>query len=133
MAFQHRVSFVTLASSNLDRLVEFYQYLFGFSPTLYMPQKYAEFQLSGLRLGIFQPQLDNISEFAAFSSGQMSLCFEVDNLEDAIQAVEIVYTSLSIASGDRLIMGKIMAASHGREIYAYDIDGNRLILHEANS
>ncbi len=133
MVFRHRVLFVTLASSNLDRLVEFYQYLFGFPPTLHMPQRYAEFQLSGLRLGIFQPQSDNISEFVASSSGKMSLCFEVENLEDAMKAIELAYTSLAIAPGDRQIMGNVITASHGREIYAYDMDGNRLILHEANS
>ncbi|MBD0267928.1 MAG: VOC family protein, partial [Cyanobacteria bacterium Co-bin8] len=28
--------------------------------------------------------------------------------------------------------GPVMIASHGREIYAYDPDGNRLILHQSH-
>ncbi|MGL4621884.1 MAG: VOC family protein, partial [Chroococcidiopsis sp.] len=30
-------------------------------------------------------------------------------------------------------LGQIVTASHGREIYAYDPDGNRIILHQAKN
>lgn len=133
MALQYNVSFVTLASSNLDQLVAFYQCLFGLPPTLYVSKKYAEFQLLGLRLAIFQPQSENASEFMASRSGKVSICLDVKNLEHAIEAIEAAYESLSIEPGDRPTMGKIMTPSHGREIYAYDMDGNRLLLHEASS
>ena len=130
MALDLTGSFVTLASLKLDVLVEFYTHLLGFPPILYLPNRYAEFQLPGLCLGIFQPSLNQAAEWMAPSSGGMSLCLEVDHLEQAMAAVEAAYVALSIAPGDRPIVGKVMAPSHGREVYAYDLDGNRLILHE---
>jgi hypothetical protein len=52
----------------------------------------------------------------------MSLCVEVADLDAAIaRLVAIGYPP----------PGDMLTASHGREIYAYDPDGNRLILHEA--
>lgn len=120
-AFQCRAVFVTLVDGAEATLVQFYQQLFGQAPHPYIPQVYAEFQLPGLRLGIFQPKATHQPEFAASSSGGMSLCLEVENLERAI---------------DRLVQlgcpppGTIIAAAHGREVYAYDPAGNRLILHE---
>lgn len=130
MALQVTISFVTLASLKFNVLVEFYIHLFGFSPTPYLPNRYAEFQLPGLKLGIFQPQLDQSTEWIAASSGGMSLCLEVENLDQAMTAVEAAYAALSIEPGARPILGPVMTPSHGREVYAYDTDGNRLILHE---
>ncbi len=54
----------------------------------------------------------------------MSLCLEVSNLEDAIAHLKTLGYPPP---------GNISIASHGREIYAYDPDGNRLILHQNNS
>ncbi|EKQ68223.1 Glyoxalase/Bleomycin resistance protein/Dioxygenase superfamily [Leptolyngbyaceae cyanobacterium JSC-12] len=56
-----------------------------------------------------------------FSSLGMSLCLEVENLEGAIAHL----TQLGYPPP-----GEILTASHGREIYAYDPDGNWLILHQ---
>jgi hypothetical protein len=53
----------------------------------------------------------------------MSLCLEVSDLEDAIAHI----TALGFPPP-----GEILTASHGREIYAYDPDGNRLILHQSH-
>jgi hypothetical protein len=54
----------------------------------------------------------------------MSLCLEVANLDQAIARL----THLGYPPP-----GPILTASHGREIYAYDHDGNRLILHQASA
>lgn len=88
----------------------------------YQPDRYAEFQLPGLRLGIFKPRADQVDQFSAASSGGMSLCLEVVDLEGAIAHL----TALGYAPPEPML-----TASHGREVYAYDPDGNRLILHQS--
>ncbi|AFY33694.1 glyoxalase/bleomycin resistance protein/dioxygenase [Calothrix sp. PCC 7507] len=114
-------AFVTLASFNFACLVNFYTDLLKQNPTTIIPNIYAEFQISGLRLGIFQPKPTHASEFETIAKSKISLCLEVSNLEDAIAQL----TTLGYPPP-----GKIAIASHGREIYAYDPDGNRLILHQ---
>lgn len=122
MSLSYTTAFIALADRKGNSLVRFYQHLFGQAPTVYIPDVYAEFQLLGLRLGIFQPKEGHQIEFSASSSGSMSLCLEVDSLEQAIDCLR----SLGYPPP-----GKVTIASHGREIYAYDPAGNRLILHEA--
>ena len=113
--------FVALADRQDAALVTFYRQLFG-EPTTAIPNLYAEFQLPGLKLGIFQPKASHQEEFDRCSSGSMSLCIEVEQLETAIEHLRCLGFPPP---------GEIMIASHGREIYAYDPAGNRLILHEA--
>ena len=84
---------------------------------------YAEFQLSGLRLGIFQPSKGNEAEFANSLNSKMSLCFEVRDLDGAIAHL----TNIGYPPP-----GEVVIASHGKEVYAYDPDGNRLILHQSS-
>lgn len=120
--FIFREAFVTLATLHLDATMAFYKALFGSDPQVYIPDIYAEFLLPGLKLGIFQPNAENYHEFAAHGKSKMSLCFEVENLEAAIAHL----TALGYPPPNQP-----MTASHGREIYAYDPDGNRLILHQA--
>lgn len=115
---------VTIATPDLAALVDFYQNLLQQSPQVYLPKKYAEFQLSGLKLGIFCPKASYQAEFAQNQSGAMSLCLEVENLETAIATL----THLGYPPP-----GNIETASHGREIYGYDPAGNRLILHQSSS
>ncbi len=115
-------AFVAIANSPDQALVPFYQALLGDSPTVHVPQVYSEFQLPGLRLGIFNPKSDHQFEFSAAAPGPMSLCLEVENLERAIAHL----ASLGYAPPD-----PIQSASHGQEVYAYDPSGNRLILHQA--
>ncbi|MBH8573194.1 VOC family protein [Nostocaceae cyanobacterium CENA369] len=122
MVFQYTDAIVTLATINLDDLVNFYTKLFGQKPASFIPNVYAEFQLTGLKLGIFQPQKSHESEFENSAKSQLSLCLEVSNLSDAIAHL----TNLGYPPP-----GEISIASHGKEIYAYDPDGNRLILHQA--
>ncbi len=112
---------VTIASINFDRVVEFYTQFLGLTPDQYIPNVYAEFPMPGLRLGIFCPKSSNQDEFGHSSQSGMSLCLEVVSLEDSInELAQLGYPPL----------GQITTAAHGREIYAYDPDGNRLILHQ---
>jgi hypothetical protein len=95
--------------------------MLGLSPQPYIPGVYAEFQLPGLRLGIFSPSQNHQSEFIHQAKTAMSLCLEVSSLEAAIAHLnELGYPP----------PGDMITASHGREIYAYDPSGNRLILHQ---
>jgi predicted enzyme related to lactoylglutathione lyase len=111
--------FITLVDPDGETLGRFYSQLFGLEPAVYIPSVYTEFLLPGLRLGIFKHQEKHAAEFAG--TGGMSLCVEVDDLEEAIAQ----FTALGYPPP-----GEIAIASHGREIYAYDPLGNRLILHE---
>ncbi len=113
---------VTIASVNFDQIVDFYTQLLGSVPQPYIPQVYAEFLVADLRLGIFAPKSSNRSEFGQPSNSGMSLCLEVDSLERSID---------SLAQLGYPPPGQITTAAHGREIYAYDPDGNRLILHQS--
>lgn len=116
--------FVTLATQRLNQLVDFYQQLFQQEPTVYREAVYAEFSFPGLRLGIFCPDETQAGEFATDRAGRMSLCLEVGDLDRAIaQFSELGYPP----------PGPILSPSHGREVYAYDPDGNRLILHQSRS
>ncbi|MGF1935816.1 MAG: VOC family protein [Nostoc sp. ChiQUE02] len=124
MAFQYTNAFVTIGSVNCEELVNFYTRFLEQKPVLLIPNVYAEFNLVSMRLGIFKPKNTNESEFEAMynAKSKISLCLEVSNLEDAIAHL----TALGYPPP-----GNISIASHGREIYAYDPDGNRLILHQA--
>jgi catechol-2,3-dioxygenase len=114
--------FVALASSQLSRQTAFYRQFLQTEPTL-STATYTEFRVRGLRLAIFVPKAGNEAEFAA-AGGAMSLCLEVQNLANAIAHLQTLgYPPL----------GDIMNTSHGPEIYAYDPDGNRLILHQSQS
>ncbi|MBN4002866.1 VOC family protein [Nostoc sp. LPT] len=122
MVFQYTNAFVTIASVNCENLVNFYTKLLEQKPVLLIPNVYAEFNLVSMRLGIFKPKNTNESEFEVIAKSKISLCLEVSNLEDAIAHL----TALGYPP-----LGDISIADHGREIYAYDPDGNRLILHQA--
>jgi predicted enzyme related to lactoylglutathione lyase len=124
MVLRCNTAFITLATPHLAALVQFYSQLLDQAPQPWIPEVYAEFHLSALRLGLFQPKPHHQSEFTAPSSGGMSLCLEVENLEDAIAQ----FTALGCPPP-----GPVITASHGREIYAYDPDGNRVILHQGHS
>jgi catechol 2,3-dioxygenase-like lactoylglutathione lyase family enzyme len=123
MSLQITDSLVTLASTNLEKLVIFYTDLLSQQPIKYIPNVYAEFQLPGIKLGIFKPKDTHKGEFVNASQSKMSLCLEVNNLENAIAHL----THLGYPAN-----GEITTASHGQEIYIHDIDGNRIILHQGN-
>jgi len=112
-------AFVTLSATD-DRLVEFYEKLFARAPDPHIPGTYAEFQLERLRLAIFYPKPENQPEFADSTRSGMSLCLDVADLEAAIARCQDLGARVSA----------VTVASHGREAYAYDPAGNRLILHQ---
>lgn len=130
----------TLASRQHDLLVTFYEQLFQQKPLIYRPNVYAEFKLPDLRLGIFQPQKrqvmgsnstfnDNSFDLAGENQKfpgihPVSLCLEVQTLELAIE---------HLGSLGYPPPGEIRIASHGREIDAYDPEGNWLILYQSVS
>jgi predicted enzyme related to lactoylglutathione lyase len=116
-------AFLTIASVNFDAVVDFYTQFLEVTPKPYLPSIYAEFPIAGIRLGIFCPKFTNRDEFAHPRQSGMSLCLEVENLEDSIDKLAQLGYPPS---------GKITIASHGREIYAYDPEGNRLILHQSS-
>ena len=122
MSFTYNKAFVTIATSNSRSLVKFYCQLLALQPNPNIPEVYAEFQLKELRLGIFQPKASCQSEFAHSLGSSMSLCLEVSDLEEAIAHLQNMGYPPP---------GEIITASHGREIYAYDPMGNRLILHQS--
>lgn len=112
---------IAIATLQLDSLTDFYTKLLQQSPHPYQPQKYAEFQLNGLRLGIFQVKLERWEEFRNAEQSRISLCLEVEDLYQAItHLTQLGYPPPS----------SVIKASHGLEIYAYDPDGNRIILHQ---
>jgi predicted enzyme related to lactoylglutathione lyase len=113
--------FVAIATNNIQILVDFYSQLFQKQVTVYQPAIYAEFELEKLRIGIFSPKIEHQQEFNNLGSS-MSLCIEVENLEQAIATL----TKMGCPPS-----GKVITASHGQEIYAYDPAGNRLILHQS--
>lgn len=123
MALHYTTAFITLATSNFESVVRFYGQLLSQKPHPYQPGRYAEFQLLGLRLGIFQPQTTHQEEFSNSTGSGLSLCLEVEHLDEAIAFL----TSMGYPPP-----GTINIASHGREIYSYDPDGNRLILHQSS-
>ncbi len=115
--------FVTLADPDGQTLTHFYTQLFNQPPAQIIPQVYAEFHLPGLKLGIFKPKQTHQVEFSNSHHSGMSLCIPVDSLETAIAHL----TTLGHPPP-----GEIIQAPHGREIYAYDPLGNRLIFFQPN-
>jgi predicted enzyme related to lactoylglutathione lyase len=110
-------AFVALAAPNFDPLVQFYRQLLEQEPTIDRPGIYAEFQLPGLKLGIFHPKVAPPTAPSGFS-----LCLEVEDLDSAIAH----FSAIGFPP-----VGPILTASHGREIYAHDPNGNCLILHQS--
>jgi predicted enzyme related to lactoylglutathione lyase len=125
MSLTLTTALLTIAAQDFQALVEFYQQLLGQNPAVLMPNTYAEFHLPGVIFGIFQPKIQNPKSKIQNSPGSptasnMALCLDVANLEVAIaHLTQLGYPPL----------GDIRIASHGREIDAYDPEGNWLILH----
>jgi len=122
MSFLYSAALVTLAHLSNEVLVKFYTKFLDLEPNPYIPNTYAEFQLPGLRLGIFKPKDSHKSEFSGIGKNGMSLCLEVSDIEIAIARIWTLGCPPP---------GEIITASHGREIYAFDPAGNRLILHQS--
>lgn len=125
MVFSMIDAFVTLGVTEFSKVINFYSQFLNQEPQPFIPNVYGEFRFpGGLRLGIFQPKAEHFSEFSNSYQSGMSLCLEVESLESAIDHLTAIGYPPS---------GEITLASHGREIYAYDPAGNRLILHQSIS
>jgi predicted enzyme related to lactoylglutathione lyase len=115
-------AWVTIAVADFDRSCQFYQRWLDQTPQAIIPGHYAEFHIADLRLGIYRsrpherPTTPEPSPFPP-----VSLCFAVENLATAIAHL----TQLGYPPPDTII-----TAPHGQELYAYDPDGNRLILYQ---
>ncbi|ANV86695.1 glyoxalase [Picosynechococcus sp. PCC 7117] len=115
--------FVAIAADPWQEVVDFYRGLLNDEPASYSQDRYAEFRILGLKIGIFQLSPQHQAEFTG-TSGALSFCLEVDDLEEAIATVQALGGAIN---------GEISTASHGRECYAYDPAQNRLILHQSNA
>jgi catechol 2,3-dioxygenase-like lactoylglutathione lyase family enzyme len=122
--FHYREAFIALGTSNFDRSVQFYRQLLSQEPSPYLTDVYGEFRLINLKLGVFCPKESHSGEFGDSRGSGMSICLEVESLEQAIEHL----SKIGYPPG-----GEISHASHGREIYIYDPDGNRLILHQSTA
>lgn len=125
MTWSCKSAFVTLSSSNFAALVQFYRSFLLQEPVLLRPDIYAEFHLPDLRLGIFKPKFathpqPSSSKAQGVQRG-IAICLEVADLEKTIA---------HLTAMDYPPPGEIKTASHGREIDAFDPDGNWLILHQ---
>ena len=120
MNFNYSDVFIVISGSDIQVLTDFYSQLLQKTPDIYRPAIYTEFRLRKLRIGIFKPKLERQKEFEN-SNSAMSLCFEVEDLDTAIATLNKLGSPV----------GKIIEASHGKEVYAYDPAGNRLIIHQS--
>ena len=151
MPLNHTAALFAIATPHFERLVDFYKALLTQEPTVYTPNVYAEFQLPGVKLGIYRPKVEfgvtpTLREAKATETlRERSLEFGVEALDSKLSTLdpalsprtslclEVVNLAAAIAHMTELgypPIGAILTASHGREIYAYDPDGNRLILHQ---
>ncbi len=112
---------LALATLNLELITQFYTTVLNQEPRVFQSNLYAEYDLPGLRLGIFQTLGSRWPEFSQPRNSPLSVCLYFEDLEAAIMHL----TQLGYAPP-----GQIQEASHGREVYAYDPDGNRLILYQ---
>jgi catechol 2,3-dioxygenase-like lactoylglutathione lyase family enzyme len=111
---------MTIATSHWQQSIAFYQTLLGLDPHAHQPDRYAEFRLPDLTLVLYSPKSQEQSHPDPYPS--LSLCLYVQDLDQAAT----ILTSMGQAD---LVM---QTSSHGREIYAADPDGNRVILYEPN-
>ncbi|NJM46152.1 MAG: VOC family protein [Alkalinema sp. RU_4_3] len=112
-------AFVTLAAPQWDRSIAFYSQLLAQEPEGLQTDRYGAFDLGGWKLAIYRPKLEEQEPPAAYPT--LSLCFQVPNLDETL-----VY----LATLNMEDPGPIQQVSHGREVYLYDPDGNRIILYE---
>ena len=132
---KYKELFVAIAVQQWEPMVQFYRDILQQSPQPCIPNSYAEFIAGGLKLGLFLPKVSHQSEFSQPTQSAISLCLEVEDLEQSCGTIDAAYDALEaigyVEATGHCRYGAIAIASHGRECYAYDPDGNRLILHEA--
>ena len=116
---QYQEAFLAIAARDVEALVGFYCQLFDEEPHVRIPGTYASFRRPGLRLDLFRPAADRAFEFSGERSA-IALCLQVPDLDAAIARLQVFGA----------IVGAAIEASHGREAYAYDPEGNRTIIYQ---
>lgn len=111
---------MSVATPNLPQLRQFYHDLLQVDPVAILGESYVEFQLPGLRLGLYHSAHP---EFQAHPGGSISLCLQVNSLDRILKS-----TCLSSQS-----VSEIRVAFHGREVDIRDPEGNRIVLHEPSA
>ena len=116
--------FAAIGANDFPATVAFYRALFGREPDERIRDIYVAFRLPGLHLGLFAPRESNRSHFEnpAGLRGGLSLVMRVPDVDQAraeLAALNPVRPP-----------GEIQPTSHGREFYAYDPEGNRIIVVE---
>jgi len=124
-ALQFTEAFAAIGASQFTATVGFYRTLFARDPDEFIGGSYVAFRMPGLHLGIFEPRQDNRPEFinSADLRGGLSLVLRVPDLDLAHKQLE----TLTPARPPR----PIQSTKHGREFFAYDPEGNRLIVVES--
>jgi predicted enzyme related to lactoylglutathione lyase len=112
-------AFVTLAAPQWERSIAFYSQLLNQEPHGLQADRYGAFDLGSWKLAIYRPKREELEPPGTYPA--LSLCFQVPDLDETL-------THLAKLNLDP--PGPIQAASHGREVYLYDPDGNRIILYE---
>jgi predicted enzyme related to lactoylglutathione lyase len=111
-------AFVSLAATQWERSIAFYSRLLNQAPEALQTDRYGAFDLGGWKLAIYCPKSEEIGTDSTYPA--LSLCFQVPDLDE----------TLAYLANLNLDPGPIQTASHGREVYLYDPDGNRIILYE---
>jgi catechol 2,3-dioxygenase-like lactoylglutathione lyase family enzyme len=127
MQLEYTEAFAAIGANHYAETVDFYRAVFGREPDERIRDIYVAFHLPGLKLGIFEPRAENRPEFENPTDAHSSL-----NLVLRVPSVERARAELA-ARRPRRPPGEICDTNHGREFYAYDPEGNRLILVERTS
>ena len=105
----------SLATTQFNGLLAFYRRLLG-DPIQLAENKHATFALPGSRLVVWS------SQERVKPGNALELCLQVGNLEAAMAAV-----------ADWVVLESVNQASHGRETFFRDPDGNRIILYQPHA
>lgn len=110
---------IALGAARFEEVVAFYEKLFGTKPIDAIGQSYVEFDIAGLRIGIFKPRETNLEKFENKDRDGhgLSICFQLQHLDDLIAECR--------AKG--FDIGDPITTRHGREAFLYDPQHNRLI------
>ncbi len=111
-------AFLTLATNQWQRAVDFYGHLLAQSPQAVQPNRFAAFDLQGLRLAIYCPKVEEKILLPTYPA--LSICLQVPSLAQSLIHLQNL----------NLDPGTVQTSSHGREVYLYDPDGNRIIIYE---
>ncbi len=120
MAIESTGALAAIGAEDFARAVAFYAGLLGREPDERIRDAYAAFHLPGLRLAIFRPRAGGADDFRNPPGRRagLNLVLEVADVPRAAVEVERLGGSSTAP----------FETPHGREAYAYDPDGNRLIL-----